>query len=696
MKTTHARPETAVPVPSSRFPRTQIEHFKTCPTGGEFLRSVLNIAALTVRTFFPTLSIMRFLRAVLVLLAWLNVNGAGAEDRSSSPKQGAELLKTDILGVFAHPDDETGIAATIARYALGEGKVVAHVYCTRGEGGGNMAGTQWGAALGILREAELRECLARLGVRHCCFLDQLDWAYTESVAATLHKWGREETLRRLVRHVRAFRPEIIITMNPAPSPGQHGHHQAAGVLATEAFDAAADVNRFPEQISREGLTTWQVRKLYYGGGRGEDIAAITLTNTLPEGKTPGQVAGEALASHRSQGFGNFGGGSGTPRPQRFTLVKSVVAVRGPESDLLQGLPIAEADAQRVPLGQTPTEVLPVGLRFVPRPAIAHYQQWVKEQRIEHVAAQLTADVPVVSGEANVVQIELSNHGTATATGEIHLGAPEGWRWEKVAQKYSVAPGTAGVFPVRLTSPAENKADGELTATIHLGDAVLKARASAHPVPRSQVVLLKAAPSLDGSGRGWENIPATVISPTNIVQGKVTNAADSSALFRLAHDGTTLFVDVEVRDDRVVTNIAPNDIRGHWRSDSVEICLDPVAGAEDTMGCFKLGIFPFDTTGVVRAARDADASQGPVEETAPGTRLSSRRTADGYRIQAAIPLKEIGISLKKTRRLGFNLIIYDGDKPNAALGENINKSRLAWAPRSGVNGRPEDWGRVDLE
>ena len=73
-------------------------------------------------------------------------------------KQGADLLKTDIMGVFAHPDDETGVAATMAAYALGKGKVVANVYCTRGEGGGNMVGSQWGVSLGVLREAELRDC----------------------------------------------------------------------------------------------------------------------------------------------------------------------------------------------------------------------------------------------------------------------------------------------------------------------------------------------------------------------------------------------------------------------------------------------------------------------------------------------------------------------------------------------------------
>ncbi len=195
------------------------------------------------------------LRFLLILVSLAAITPASpAQGTAAAPKQGAALLKTDIMGVFAHPDDETGMAATLARYALGQTSIVANVYCTRGEGGGNMVGTQGGAALGTLREAELRDCLATLGVRYCYFLDQLDWAYTESVAATLEKWGREQTLERLVRLVRTLRPEIIVTMNPAPTPGQHGHHQAAGVLATEAFAAAADPKRFPLQLSKEGLS----------------------------------------------------------------------------------------------------------------------------------------------------------------------------------------------------------------------------------------------------------------------------------------------------------------------------------------------------------------------------------------------------------------------------------------------------------
>ncbi len=245
------------------------------------------------------------------------------------------------------------------------------------------------------------------------------------------------------------------------------------------------------------------------------------------------------------------------------------------------------------------------------------------------------------------------------------------------------------------APAKLNAGMELSALFTAEELKLETIIKIHPLPSTRVARLKAAPALDGSDRGWEKVPVIGISPTNLVQGKVADEADSSAAFRLAHDGKTLFVDVQVKDDAVITNIAPNDIKGHWRSDSVEICLDPIGGWEHTMICYKLGIFPFDTTGVVRAARDADANQGPVEETAPKTRLVSRRTADGYRIQAAIPFDEIGLP-RGRKRFGFNLIIYDGDKRAAALGENINKSRIAWAPRSGVQGRPEDWGRVELE
>jgi hypothetical protein len=362
--------------------------------------------------------------------------------------------------------------------------------------------------------------------------------------------------------------------------------------------------------------------------------------------------------------------------------------------LLSNLLPADAKLQRLQIAPYRTNESALEINFVPRAAVRRYLQWVKEQGIEHVASKLAADIPVVSGETVEAAIEVINRGRESAAGELHLSASEGWRFAQNTLRYSVGPEKTTRLTAQITAPIDGKADGELLAT-PVG-ASAKATGQAHRVPHGKIVRLKTAPAMDGSQNGWSNIVSVAITPSDLVQGKVADEADSSAHFRLAHDGATLFVDIEVKDDHIVSNIAPNDIRGHWRSDSVEICVDPSAGAEDTMSCFKLGIFPFDTTGRVRAARDADANQGPIEETAPGTRIVSQRTADGYRIQAAIPFREMGVFLEKSRRIGFNIIVYDGDKTDAAIGENINKSRIAWAPRAGINGRPEDWGRVDIE
>src|SRR5436190_6809594 len=635
----------------------------------------------------------------LAWVAWAMISGtvphARSEDSPPVPKQGGALLKTDIMGIFAHPDDETGMAATLAQYARGRGVVVANIYCTRGEGGGNMVGTQQSAALGILREAELRDCLTQIGVRYCYFLDRPDWAYTESVSATFEKWGKEETLGRLVRMVRALRPEVILTMNPAPSPGQHGHHQAAGLLATEAFNAAADPKKFPEQLRKEGLSVWQVRKLYFAGKSVGPICTITVDQPLLEGQTPAQIAGQALANHHSQAFGNFRNAAWLLRPQSFTLIKSFIPVAENEQDLLRGLPVSDAELKAVEVAALPSQQS-LEVSFNPRPALVNYRRWLQEQHIEHAAQAFQADLPLVVGGPNEVALTLANNGESPSDGILKLEVPAGWAIEPAEQTMRVGAHSISMARFRVGLPKWRPKDTEITAVYKNNSELGRASAIVHPLPETSVMRLKQPPSLDGTGHGWEGVPVLKVTPEDLVEGKVANEADSSAEFRLAHDGETLFLDVRVKDDIVVTNIAPNDIRGHWRSDSVEICVDPVGGAEHTLGCFKLGIFPFDTTGVVRAARDADANQGLVEETAPGVRLHSERTSDGYRIQAVLPFNELGLTYPKTNRIGFNLIIYDGDKANAALGENINKSRIAWAPRPGVQGRPEDWGRLELQ
>jgi len=637
---------------------------------------------------------MRKLIGHFIFFAILLVGTICRADPSSS-HAGEALLKTDIMGIFAHPDDETGASATLALYARGRGKVVANIYCTRGEGGGNAIGNQWGKALGILREAELRDALSIVGVRYCFFLDREDFFYTESASATFAKWNKETTLESLVRYVRTLHPDVIITMNPAPVPGQHGHHQAAAILATEAFDAAADPNRFPDQLKKDGLSVWQVRKLYFTGG-GQHATQIDLNQTLPNGRTPGDVAAEAASHHRSQAFGSYAPRRGPARPQSFILAKSVLPFIDGETDLLRGLPIPDDKAHRMmPPHDWQGDSQPM-IEFVPRPAIAQYQAWTRAQGIEHVATRMPADVPVVVGQSNEVHLIVHNRDASALHATIALDAPQGWKLDPPSLQCTAQPNSDEPLTVHVTAPPGALADGSLSATLRTAGKTFTASARAHPVPFMEVPTLSAAPSLDGTETAWAGVPAHEIAPTNLVQGRVKDAADSSAHFRVAHDAKFLYFDVDVSDDVVVSNIAPDDIRGHWRSDSIEICLDPAGGAENTLGCFKVGIFPFDTTGHVRAARDADANQGPIEETAPHMRLFSNRTRAGYRIQAAIPFDEIGIAPTSGKIMGFNLIIYDGDKADAAIGENINKSRIAWSPRSGVQGRPEDWGRMELK
>ncbi|MBI1842171.1 MAG: PIG-L family deacetylase [Verrucomicrobia bacterium] len=602
------------------------------------------------------------------------------------------MLKTDLMGVFAHPDDETGVAATLAHYALGEKKIVANVYCTRGEGGGNMVGTQGGVALGILREAELRACLQRLGVKYCYFLDRRDFAYTESLLATLDRWNKEETLRDLVRLVRSLRPEVIVTMDPAPTPGQHGNHQAAGLLATEAFTAAADPRRFPEQLGAEGLHPWQTRKLYYSGWDDQLQTSIPVTNALPDGGFPWQAAGEALANHRSQAFGNFAASPRMRRAQLFRLVKSVVPGAN-EADLFRGLPFPSNSPMAVQrLGVESGG--PLRIEFRSRPAISNYNRWTREQGIENVAKKMPADIPVTAGEPNEARVSVANAAGDSFRGEMRFVTPPGWEISPSQWSFAVAGGQTAARALRVTPPAGFQGAATIEAISTGGSRETRQKLNVNAVPALRATRLSRAPAMDGSEAGWEIAPFHSIPHTNRWQGEARDAADVSGRFRVGVYQRALFLDVRVTDDVVVTNIAPDDIKGHWRSDSIEICLDPQAGAENALGSYKLGVFPFDTTGVVKGARDADANPGPIAESAPKTRLASFRTPDGYRILAAIPFSEIGVA--RAKRIGFNVLIYDGDKAGAQLGENINKTRLAWAPRSGVQGRPEDWGRLDLE
>src|SRR5260370_3517363 len=168
-----------------------------------------------------------------------------------------------VLYVTAHPDDEhNGILVRLAR---GLGVRTALLTLTRGDGGQNYIGPELFDALAVLRTEELLALHRYDGVEQY-FGRASDFGFSFSVEETLEKWGHEETLGDVVRVVRSFRPDVILTL-PLEAPGGGQHHQTAARLAREAFRVAADSARFPEQIPA-APRPWPARQTYPGGAAG--------------------------------------------------------------------------------------------------------------------------------------------------------------------------------------------------------------------------------------------------------------------------------------------------------------------------------------------------------------------------------------------------------------------------------------------
>ena len=178
---------------------------------------------------------------------------------------GVALRALNSTGVFmmitAHPDDENN--ALLARLSKGEGHRTVLLSATRGDGGQNEIGAELFDALAVLRTEELHAA-HRLDGAEQYFSRAVDFGYSFSIEETFERWGREEILGDFVRMIRTVRPDVVSALPPEGRGGGQ-HHQASAVLAHEAWHAAADPDRFPEQVA-EGLAPWQARKFYYRVG----------------------------------------------------------------------------------------------------------------------------------------------------------------------------------------------------------------------------------------------------------------------------------------------------------------------------------------------------------------------------------------------------------------------------------------------
>jgi LmbE family N-acetylglucosaminyl deacetylase len=209
-----------------------------------------------------------------------------------------------VLMIGAHPDDEdTELLTVLVR---GMGAEAAYLSLNRGEGGQNLIGTELGEALGLIRTEELLAARRLDGARQY-FTRAYDFGYSKSIDETWQHWPRDEILQDVVRVVRKFRPQIIVSIFSGTARDGHGQHQAAGSVAQEAFRVAGDSTGFRE-LAGEGLVPWSPLKLYRSARF--DTAATTLVldgGVLDPavGKSFHQIAMAGRSLHRSQDMGQL-------------------------------------------------------------------------------------------------------------------------------------------------------------------------------------------------------------------------------------------------------------------------------------------------------------------------------------------------------------------------------------------------------
>jgi LmbE family N-acetylglucosaminyl deacetylase len=216
-----------------------------------------------------------------------------------------------VMMIAAHPDDEN--TALLAYLARGRHVRTAYLSLTRGEGGQNLIGPEQGDELGVIRTQELLAA-RRIDGAQQYFTRAIDFGFTKTATETLGtKWPREKVLGDVVWAIRRFQPDVIILRFTGTPRDGHGQHQSSAILGREAFLAAADPTRFPEQLKY--VKTWQALRLMtnlaaFSREQQKEVEtvpeklAVDLGAYSPElGYSYEEIAGMSRSQHRSQAMG---------------------------------------------------------------------------------------------------------------------------------------------------------------------------------------------------------------------------------------------------------------------------------------------------------------------------------------------------------------------------------------------------------
>jgi len=452
------------------------------------------------------------------MLAAVAANGFSQEAKTQDAKaQEAKKLpvpderyKLDILLVVAHPDDEAAATSYLAR-AMDEGKRVGVAYTTRGSSGANDVGPEQAAALGNIREIEARRSLASLGIMNVWFIGGRDTA-SQDVLQSLSSWDHGKVLEEMVRLVRLTRPEVILTFLPGTFIGEdHGDHQAAGVLATEAFDLAGDPLVFPEQVTEpmrrlepyfDNLRPWQAKKIYYFPdasredifkGKGPSIAVTGISKAT--GKPYWRMALDAFRAHETQAkayIDSFAKMSeeelektardnGWSQPQEFVLGKSLVggSVTG---DIFEGItpetiPFAPAKASTVPAANEPELAIELAGPW------GFYAQFRRAHGLENLPHPEPPEIGLQARSTLVVPLWLRNETNSKQEITLTADLPAGWKVESGDGKFVVAAKQVAALRVEISLPALK--DGTATKQ-EAQEATVRAEANGKAIGTAQL------------------------------------------------------------------------------------------------------------------------------------------------------------------------------------------------------------------
>ena len=388
-------------------------------------------------------------------------------------------LKADILLVVAHPDDETGVSAYLAKL-LDQHKRIEVVYLTHGEAGHNNMGPERGPSLGVVRETEVRHALATLGIDNVWFLDGRDTP-SQNLLQSLGNWHHGLALEQVVRMVRITRPEVIMTWLPGFFIGEnHGDHQASGVLATEAFDIAGDPAVFPAQLAAatkvnetflEGLQPWQAKKIYYfsdaqDGPFKDTGPTYTTTEISPSHKMPyWQMAMDAFCFHLTQYRDYIEGlAKKTPAEQKSEWGDPVELIFGkslvggsPTGDVFAGVAMVPIPfARMAPSGEEPAHTAlelagPWGF----------YDVFRREHGLSQLPKAAIPEIAIAHGQTLQVPLLVHNDSDASATITLAVTAPPAWAVQEFTSSFSLAPGESSPVLVQVTTPSTATDTGEV-------------------------------------------------------------------------------------------------------------------------------------------------------------------------------------------------------------------------------------------